>query len=106
VTIHKLAHKVVPKDDCCSKGQGCAFLKCPVGSASISTRKAHPCCDSVVPFTSVSEHQRIVVEHLSGPAMILPGYQPSLLQSQFVEGKLVPPPADVGIEIITLILRI
>jgi hypothetical protein len=106
VRMHDLARTTAGKDDCCGEEKASACTSTPDRAESIRARAYLPCCDSVVPFESVSEHLRNLPHHAIELVSFLPGLHFPPLPSQFVEWRVVPPPADVGGEILTLNLRI
>jgi hypothetical protein len=92
----------VPADRCCADEETPAL---PV-SASVKAHPALPCCDTVIPNTSVSEHHRIVLHDPVRVATIVPALDLPLFQPLAFPWRVVPPPADVGKEILVLNLRI
>ncbi|HEY6192332.1 MAG TPA: hypothetical protein VI215_08430 [Bacteroidota bacterium] len=106
VTIHRFARTVGRMVDCCKEARGCNARNTLCSTKSSPAQRPLPCCHSVVPFTSVSEQLRIGVPQPLQPVTLLPGCQSALLQPQLVEWKNVPPSPDVGVEILTLNLRI
>jgi hypothetical protein len=106
VRMQDLSLSTVPKDDCCGEVKRSASRQEPRVEESINARKYLPCCDSVIPFTSIAEHKQIIAHHSVTQASFFHVIQSRFVQPQIVEWCFVPPSPDVGKEILDLNLRI
>ncbi len=95
-----------PKDLCCADEKSPAPRHEPFVGASMNAHKELPCCGSVIPNTSVSEHHRIVVRDPVQCVTVVPEIRFPFHPSLAATWREVPPPTDVGKEILILNLRI
>ena len=105
VTVYNITRANAPKDDCCRETEAQSSRLNPQ-CESFKAHKYFPCCESVIPFTSIAEHQRVSVQPESKFVSLLPEMQFPRLQLRTFGWKDVPSPTDVGKEILTLNLRI
>jgi hypothetical protein len=106
VRIRDLARTTTQTQVCCCEVKRCSSRQDVNYAQSVKARKYLPCCESVIPFTSVSEHKRIVVQHAMIPALLFQGIQSLSLHPKIAERCSVPQPADVGKEILNRTLRL
>ena len=106
IRSHDLAKTRSYEHDCCKDDKPCAWQRNDYSKESIKAKPYLPCCESVVPYSSISEHWCSRVPNIILFISYLPNFDSSVGVLRITDWECTPPPKTLGIEILDLNLRI
>ena len=106
IRAHDLARVRSSDHHCCKDTKSCATEASSRSKESIKARPYLPCCESVIPSTSVAEHRITKSPNVTLVSFGLLNIDFSLGTSRLIERYFTPPPKTSDKEILNLNLRI
>jgi hypothetical protein len=106
VRAHELATRRSCEDHCCKTVTTCESEHTTHTKETVKAKNYLPCCDSVIPFTSIAEQERNNIPHIILFVSSFSLFNSEIENFQITGGKSAPSPPATGKKILELNLRI